>query len=337
MQTPAHTEEEHELSDEKAAMTLIQHPTHRNAHDEGSWRSLVEDSVLPFSMELPHGRSFRGSVRSSSLFDLSFFSMMSQLHAAHRTDVHIRATPREELIVSFQRTGTLHLTQNGRRARVTPGTFVTFSSFDPVEIEGSDDYTSLCVKVPLSRFRDTPEQLREMTVRTFSADEGLAPAVWTMIDQLEGGIGHTSAASGAKISHHVIGLLEHMFHQQLGEPDVPDETSSEAILGNCQRYIESHLRDPDLTPRRVAEANFISTRYLHLLFEQTDTTVSAHIREQRIERVRDDLLDPRLSGCSIEALARKWGFLNVSHFGQLFKKTTGYSPGQYRSLAFSTD
>lgn len=312
-------------------MTVTAEPASFRARDGNAWRSLVSKVVLSADMEMPRSQTFEGRIRSFTIFDLGIFSMICQRHAAHRAAKYT-ADREPEIVLSLQRSGFLRLRQNGREVKVRPGEFAFYVSYDPVEINASDDYESLAVKIPLSRCRGSAEQFRDMSVRTFAADEGLAPAVWSMAEQLEEGADIGSQATASRVSHHIIGLMEQMLHQQLGEPS-PRETPAEAIRERCLRYIEAHLQDSELTPQRIAEANFVSTRYLHLVFQETETTVAGYIRERRIERVQEDLSDAHLQHLSVEALARRWGFTNVSHFGQLFKKATGVSPAHYRRLA----
>ena len=296
-----------------------------------SWRFLVSDSLLPFEMDLPRREDFAGAIRSNRLSELAFIEMSCQMHAAHRSPAYVAQVERPELVVSFQRSGSLLLEQDGRRTRIAPGQFAAYDSSRPVAVEGSDDYQSLCVKFPMSRCRDGADSIRQITATSFDGDRGLGPAVWGMLGQLGSTVAGRPSRNGTKVAHNVIGLVEQMLHEQLDYRGiVPAADASEALLDKCLGYIEDHLNDPDLGPAQVAAANFISTRYLHVLFQRTDTTVASHIRDLRLERVREDLADPRNLAASVDSIARRWGFTNISHFGQTFKKATGETPAAYR-------
>lgn len=313
-------------------MPTAMEPVNLSGRDDSSWRSAVSRVAVTADMEMPSGQRFEGSIRSSSVFDLGIFSMTCQRHAARRSTAQT-TDRRPEVVVTMPKNGHLHLRQNDRETQVRPGQFTVYTSYDPVDISSSDHYQTIAVKIPVSRCRADEEQFRELSAQSFPADQGLAPAVWSLTEQLESGPPVGTLATMSRASHHVIGLLEQMLHQQLGEP-TPSETPSKSILQSCRRYIETHLQDPGLTPQRVAEANFISTRYLHMVFQQSETTVATYIRQHRLENVRDDLADPHLHQLSIDAIARKWGFHNASYFGQLFKKAYGNPPAQYRKKAF---
>lgn len=296
-----------------------------------SWRFLVSDSLLPFEMDLPRREDFAGAIRSNRLSELAFIEMSCQMHAAHRSPAYAAQVERPELVVSFQRSGSLLLEQDGRRTRIAPGQFAVYDSSRPVAVEGSDDYRSLCVKFPMSRCRDGLDSIRQITATSFDGDRGLGPAVWGMLDQLGATVAGSPTRNGAKIAHNVIGLVEQMLHEQLDYRGiVPPADASEALLAKCLRYIEDHLGDPDLGPAQVAAANFISTRYLHVLFQRTETTVASFIRDLRLERVREDLADARSLTASVDSIARRWGFTNISHFGQTFKRSTGETPAAFR-------
>ena len=104
-------------------------------------------------------------------------------------------------------------------------------------------------------------------------------------------------------------------------------------LNNVQGHILDHLRDEDLSPTRIAQANRISVRYLHILFEPTGRSVSAWIQEKRLQRCREAIEDPALEGCKLADIAWQWGFKDASQFSRAFKARFGRSPRDYRMPA----
>ena len=109
-------------------------------------------------------------------------------------------------------------------------------------------------------------------------------------------------------------------------------TRAEVLL-NIQSFIEANLGDPDLDPERIARASFISTRYLHKLFEAEGTSVCRWIRTSRLERCRRDLLDPELDHETILAIASRWGLPGPQQFSRLFRSAYGCSPSELRREA----
>lgn len=304
------------------------------AADRQSWQTMVNQTVLTFGIDVPDESDFEGRITSTPLLDSQLFSMHSGMHAAERTTRHLQEEQNGFCVVSFQLSGTLHLTQFGRTTRVQAGNFALYTSDAPVQIEGSRDYRSRSLKVPLSRFRSSPAQLHDFAALNFTGDEGLAPAVWSFLQHLEAGNREIGSATRTNISHHVVGMVEQMIQERSAAPQ-PVESSASEIRDRCLAYMERNLSDPELSPGQVAAAAFISTRYLHQLFSATDTTVARHIRRRRLERIREDLASPLLAGESIEQIIRRWGVENISYFGQVFRKVEGCTPAEYRRHALS--
>jgi len=69
-----------------------------------------------------------------------------------------------------------------------------------------------------------------------------------------------------------------------------------SLMLRIKDYIGQRFRDPALGPAEIAAAVSISTRYLHKLFEADRQTVSLYIKGLRLDRARQDLLDPRQAG-----------------------------------------
>lgn len=83
-------------------------------------------------------------------------------------------------------------------------------------------------------------------------------------------------------------LAHHADRQTL----IPAGSRQRALFEQISAYIATHLHDPGLTPGAIAATHFISTRYLHRIFQQHGATVGDVIRQQRLARCRRDLADP---------------------------------------------
>lgn len=307
-------------------------PGTRQALDRQSWQQLVQQTVLPFGIDVPPGTEFSGRINATGLLDASIFEMTSGIHGGERTAADVNLLPEAQVILSVQLSGYFRLMQADRNTTIRPGQFIMYTSDVPVQIEGSRNYRSIGVKIPLARFRDPADTLHQLSATALDANRGLAPAVWTFIERLLVGAAALTRDSRTGVSHHVIGMVEQMLREQAPHPEPVEETAA-TLRENCLRYIELHLRDPDLSPDKIAAAAFISTRYLHQLFSGTGPTVSRYVRQRRLERVRTDLTDPQLARVPIEQILQRWGVQNVSYFGQVFKKVEGCTPAEYRRRA----
>jgi AraC-like DNA-binding protein len=95
-------------------------------------------------------------------------------------------------------------------------------------------------------------------------------------------------------------------------------------------YARAHLGDPDLNAAQVAAEHHISVRQLYKVLADGGITLGDWIRVQRLEGCRQGLGAPGAS--TVEAVARRWGFVNMSSFSRMFREEYGMSPRQWRDV-----
>lgn len=99
--------------------------------------------------------------------------------------------------------------------------------------------------------------------------------------------------------------------------------------GAARREIDARLGLVSLTVPSLCAALRISRSALYRMFE-ADGGVEAYIRAQRLNRVRDALLDPANQE-RIGDLAYRWGFSDASHLSRQFRESFGVTPSVFRA------
>jgi AraC-like DNA-binding protein len=178
-------------------------------------------------------------------------------------------------------------------------------------------------------------QIGSLTAVRISGSEGLPRAAVAFLRGLAGGLadGTIGPADAPNAVECVLDLVRGLYTAPIHAPEPARPRSRAEILLNVQSFIEANLGDPDLDPEEIARASFISTRYLHKLFEAEGTSVCRWIRASRLERCRRDLLDPALSDETILVIASRWGLPGPQHFSRLFRSEYGCSPSEFRREA----
>ena len=87
----------------------------------------------------------------------------------------------------------------------------------------------------------------------------------------------------------------------------------------------------ELTVTEMAKMVYVSPQYLNRLFQRfTGSTVYTYLTSYRITKAKELIIGcPKLT---IQQIHSQVGFVNVSHFIAVFKKSTGYTPLQFRKL-----
>jgi AraC-like DNA-binding protein len=211
-----------------------------------------------------------------------------------------------------------------------PGDLTVYDTSRPYSLLFGEEFRNLIMMFPKDRL-DIPIPFTEQLTAVSFAQEhsGLTPVITTFLSQFPAQLTHLSDRVRAKLAHTSLDLMGTLFSTIL-DADPGQRDPHQVLLQKIYSYIDLHLASPELSPGSIAAAHYISTRHLHSLFRQADTTVSTWIRERRLERCRTDLLDPVLSDRTVSAIAARWGFTDAAHFSRVFKASYGVSPSELR-------
>jgi AraC-like DNA-binding protein len=298
--------------------------------------SSLFEAVAACHVRVGRPQEFQAVVDARSFAELEFIDVRCDHHSTSRSRSHVEADgPNTFYFMILTLAGWLRLSQDGRETVLVSGAVGFFDSMRPAAVETSDGYRGLTLKIPYRLLSYPPERLAGLTARRFEGEEGGVAAVCAMLIALHERVDIIDISSQFKMVRVVVDLVESL----LASAD-PSRTGAdqrqEIGLEDVQRYIERHLGDPDLCPKEIATAHFMSVRRLHYLFEETGTTLSVWIRARRVARCKEDLANRGLLSLPIAVVARKWGFRTTSHFGQVFKTCTGLTPREFRNRYIGT-
>jgi len=104
------------------------------------------------------------------------------------------------------------------------------------------------------------------------------------------------------------------------------------IIEEVKLYINQHLHTK-LNLNQISDTVSISPNYLSTLFKQiTGQTLTEYIREVKLQRAGELLIE---TDEKISVIAEQLGFYDQFHFSRAYKRYTGLSPSNYRSVHLS--
>lgn len=107
-----------------------------------------------------------------------------------------------------------------------------------------------------------------------------------------------------------------------------------ARLRKIKDDLLAHIAE-DLSLDAMAARHGVSPRYIRMLFEGDGTSVTEFVREERLQRARSILLNPRFGARRIGEIAYEVGFNDLSYFNRSFRRRFGHSPSQIRETGRS--
>lgn len=302
------------------------------AHNLREFRTAVSASFVPLNVTTSKPDPFWGQIRSTSIDEVHICEVSAARHTVERTPELIARSETHYFKLSLLLTGSGLLIQDGREAVMGPGDLAIYDTQRPYSLVFDDDFSTMVVMFPTHLIDLPADTVGRLTARKMSGEEGLGSMVAPFLTQLAGNLEQLNGSTATRLTHSALDLITTLLSNEL---DLTDEASHphRVLMQRIHAYIDANLASPELGPAQISTAHFISTRHLHGLFQEQNTTVSSWIRGRRLERCRRDLLDPVLASRPVSAIAARWGFVDAAHFSRVFKAAHGMSPSELRNTA----
>lgn len=230
----------------------------------------------------------------------------------------------------FQLRGSTEFRQRDRLTLLNPLNWTIYDTATPYRFDMAEAMEQLVIMLPKTRrigelerqIRQIPEQAMEISSSArvlFQSAQSAMRVGDTMPHDVADALG-TNILELARVA-----ILERAGMRQQGN-------ARDIFRARIERHVNQRLADPHLSVASIASALGCSKRYLHKVFAESGTTLSAFIWNGRLERCMRDLGDPMLTDRSITEIAFNWGYVNSAHFSRSFRERFGVSPRDHRQL-----
>jgi AraC-like DNA-binding protein len=142
---------------------------------------------------------------------------------------------------------------------------------------------------------------------------------------------HTDAVGRHLMAQHMVDLVGLLLGTDADRTELANNRGhSAARLDLMRADVMANLSRGDLTIYSVARNAGLSPRNAQRIFEQTGTTFTEFLLEQRLLLVRKLLRDPLNRWRKISDIAHSAGFPDVSYFNRMFRRRFGATPSDMR-------
>jgi AraC-like DNA-binding protein len=299
------------------------------------WSNSSFDAYLPVQVRSPAREQFGARMWGYELGPLRLFRIAAAPNTMIRSWRAIAACDPECLHLSVVVRGQIAAAQEGRTGLARSGDLISYETSHPVVFRADQPYESVVIRVPKQLLGREEARICKLTAVGIQGGGGVPRAAIAYFLGLLGGLEDSTitAADAPNTIDCVLDLVRALYAAPAAAEGPARLLTRTEILLRIQSFIEASLGDPELDPEQIARASFISTRYLHKLFEAEGTSVCRWIRMTRLERCRRDLLDPALADETILSIASRWGLPGPQHFSRLFRSAYGCSPTELRREA----
>lgn len=296
------------------------------------WREAVCDAYVLLGCESEKRRDFNGEIVLERLPNLSISFVSGTTQEVFRRKRDIARSSDDFYLLSLQMKNHGLVAQGGRVGHLQPGDFALYSSTDPYHLTLADDFRQLVLQVPRASLMQRLPNADLLTGRTVRGDHGIGALVSESLLRFARNIGTAGAATQNIMQDTVIDLMATGL-ASLEDSAFDLSLPEQSFLVRSNAFIQSNLNDPNLDRNAVARAVGLSVRRLNEIYAREQTSIAAEIRNARLDRIAQDLADPRLRRQSITQIAMNRGVGNLQHFSKVFRERFGMPPGSYRRQA----
>ncbi|WP_179220410.1 AraC family transcriptional regulator [Rhodococcus sp. NCIMB 12038] len=296
------------------------------------WGEAISKALMPFEVlaASPSGIDGRLVVRKSN--GVSIVEIESGPHRAARPGFDRAAPP--ACVLALQVQGTASMDFGGTPFVMRPGDVGIYSTQSRCTFRTDDDYRGIAVQFSPAAVAVPGLDVLARDGLTIPADQGLVPALAGLLVSLSDSLDTIATAARPRAIGGLLNLVGSVLIDEISDPMEPAR-GSVPVLHRLHRYIDDHLGEPDLDVASIARAHFVSTRYVHAVFQDSGETAAGRIRGRRIEGACRTLADPAFSTVPVARIASWWGFTSASHFGRIFREAVGMTPAMFRSSALA--
>lgn len=295
------------------------------------WREMVCRRFAEVQISSRLGRDFSGQMLAHQYGSLRVTQVVAKAQSVSRIAKQARTESEDCYFAVVLLSGSEFLTQGGREARLRPGDISIYDATLPHSLIFPEDFRKLIIQIPRQELNKRLSGMERSTALTISGSNGTGAIAAGFFRSLAHHSEQLSQQQRGNLSDQALDLLT-LGLASVAPVEISLSRSRPVSLSRIKHFIEHQLGNPALDSQMVADATALSPRYINQLFEAEGTSLMRYVWRSRLERCRDDMLNPRNASQRVYDIALRWGFNDPSHFSRAFRKCFGVGPRDFCSL-----
>ena len=296
-------------------------------------REAIAGTIVKVEITFPveeHPVDARGVI--ADVGPLTVCSIHSNATVVERTPRLARDDMEPSIFLGLQSKGSSLVVQQGRETVLRPGDLVLYDSTAPYTLVDGDGIRQHFFRVPLSRLALPHDTVRDVAATRLSPGHPVAELAATYLNRLASQPALFDAPGADAVGQPSIELIRAVITTHLDAAELGTAPLRGSLPLRILEYLRAHLGEPELSAAQVAAEHHISVRHLYNVLAESGISLGDWIRTHRLEACRADLGSPASQHRTIESVARRWGFVDMSSFSRAFRSAYQVSPREWRSL-----
>ncbi|HNP35946.1 MAG TPA: helix-turn-helix domain-containing protein [Woeseiaceae bacterium] len=290
--------------------------------------SLMDDLFCPMQCEARTAtEQFSAAIETRTFGAISMANVSTSPVAASRNLRNIAHISSPPYLIKFQLRGESLWSQRGREVHLRPGDFVIGSTAEPYRLEFFGPYEMPVLAVPTETMKRLTTNPDQFLGRRMSRSDACCGLLSSFVAGVVPRMAELPQTMADRVETNILDLLGGVLS---AHAESPVAAGPEQLLRQIKAFIARHLKDRRLGPAMIAHNFGISTRYVHVLFQQQPQTLARYIRSLRIKACHQSLSDPAYEHIGLTEIALSWGFYDLSHMTRCFRETYGLPPREFR-------
>ncbi|MEM9893957.1 MAG: AraC family transcriptional regulator [Actinomycetota bacterium] len=240
--------------------------------------------------------------------------------------------PNDDCLLSLQLAGVGRVTQGGKTAVLQPGDFALYDAAEHYQLAFDEPLEQLVIQFPRRSLIARNVHVESAVARTNRSDRGAGAILRSFAQSLDTHGPTLGDAERAQLGTKLVDLAAIAL-----SADPPEESVAEFNRQRVLSYAGQRLHDPALNVTTIAQAFGVSPRTIQKLFAADDIQLGTRIRQARLQRAREALIDPQHRHHTVTVIAADNGFAGPTQFARAFRAAYGCSPTDYRRAHRSDD
>jgi AraC-like DNA-binding protein len=302
----------------------------------GYWSALNSDAFAPMNISARRSATFQGCLWLDRLGSVNIGRASSSAVVIRRTGADVGRLTERAFVLTMSEEASYTVRTKGNECVVHGGALVLSDTTQVYDLQHAG-CSVIILRIQEDVLKAYLPAADDLTGLVLKGDRGAGLHASTMMRSVLRTV-RQGLAEG--IREHLAAALLHTVAAAFSEAYRARDTSpmtAELRRFQLTRFVDTHLRDADLTVQKVATAFGLSDRYVRMLFETVGESLSCYIQRRRLEESARQLRDPLWQGKTVSEIAFAWGFNSLGSYDRAFKARFDLTPRQYRQRLISSN